>query len=76
MDYLKELLPQNSKFPAITLLRAIELFLLSQDDFENPILDAGCGTGNFLPLVLGRIDMGIDTNQRHIDSIKKVKSIH
>lgn len=61
-DYLAATLAAYPRQPSYALWRAIELRLLSRLQFDEPILDLGCGEGMFARLLLGEgLDLtGID----------------
>lgn len=49
------------------LWRATEALAYNQIKFKHPILDLGCGWGEFAGVVFDRIEMGIDINQKELD---------
>ena len=55
-----------SKAPlALALERSFECHILSQNTYEHPILDLGCGDGIFASILFkDKIDVGIDPNKR------------
>lgn len=52
-DYLAETLSRFPQLPSFALWRAVELRLLAPLDFPEPILDVGCGDGNFAEMLFG-----------------------
>lgn len=70
MDYLQASIEKYYFAPSFALWRAIELRLLSREDYHRPILDLGCGDGGFSSLLFqgGRIDIGIDIDT---DEVRK-----
>jgi SAM-dependent methyltransferase len=53
-DYFKEAMAIYPKHAAHALWRAVELRLLGQLDFGEPILDVGCGEGEFARILFGQ----------------------
>jgi len=52
--------------PSLAAWRAAELKALRQCSFTPPVLEIGCGNGNFASLLLPRVEWGIDLNPREI----------
>lgn len=75
--YLKDFLKISPLSHA--LWRSTEALAYDQVKFKHPILDLGCGWGEFAGVAFGRIEMGIDVNQKELDQAlggkqyKKVK---
>ena len=56
---------------ALALERSYECHILSQQKFERPILDIGCGDGIFAAILFKeQIDTGIDPQQQELDNAK------
>lgn len=75
-DYLTPLL---EKAPAgWALIRANEIRALEKVEFENPVLDIGCGDGLVAKVILskrkGKFDIGMDISEREIKKAKKSRS--
>jgi SAM-dependent methyltransferase len=49
------------------LFRSVEALAFSQVDLEHPILDLGCGFGEFAGVVFDQVEMGIDVNEADLD---------
>lgn len=65
-DYLKgflEIAPLSH-----ALWRSVEALSFKQIDFKPPVLDIGCGFGEFAGVAFGKLEMGIDVNE---DDLKK-----
>jgi len=67
-DFLRETLRAYPAYASFALWRAVELRLLSQVDFPEPVLDIGCGEGGFARLMFGagREITGLDLEQREL----------
>lgn len=52
-DFLRETMRIYPRLPSYAMWRAIELRLLSRVDFPEPVLDVGCGEGEFARMLLG-----------------------
>lgn len=65
-DFLRETIRTYPRHASYALWRAIELRLLSRLDFAEPILDIGCGEGEFAKLLFGtgRDLSGVDLDPR------------
>ena len=48
------------------LWRSVEALSFGQVDYKSPVLDLGCGFGEFAGVVFGRIEMGIDINRKEL----------
>lgn len=61
-DYLAEYLQVSPTLPSFALWRAVELRLLATESFPEPILDIGCGNGQFARFLFGpgRETIGLD----------------
>lgn len=60
---------------ALAIERSAECQLLSEEGFERPVLDIGCGDGIFATvLTTEKIDVGIDINTREIEHAKKLNA--
>lgn len=61
-DYLTEYLKVSPTLPSFALWRAVELRLLATESFPEPILDIGCGNGQFARFLFGpgRDTIGLD----------------
>ena len=64
-DFLKETLRVYPAHASFALWRAIELRLLCDVDFPEPVLDVGCGEGGFARMLFGpgRNIVGLDLQQ-------------
>ncbi|MCG2796038.1 MAG: class I SAM-dependent methyltransferase [Actinomycetia bacterium] len=64
MDFLRETVRRFYYVPPYALWRAVELRLFSEERFEKPILDLGCGDGTFALILFGKggVDAGIDSD--------------
>ncbi len=49
------------------LWRAAEALSFNQISFKHPVLDLGCGFGEFAGVVFNQIEMGIDINQKELE---------
>lgn len=49
------------------LFRSVEALAFSQIDLEHPVLDLGCGFGEFAGVVFDQLEMGIDINEADLD---------
>jgi len=49
------------------LWRSVEALSFDQIRFQSPVLDLGCGFGEFAGVVFGRVEMGIDINQKELE---------
>lgn len=57
--------------------RAFECHILSQQKFEHPILDIGCGDGIFAKILFDeKIDTGIDPLEYELESAKQYNMYH
>lgn len=57
---------------AHALFRAAELWLLEEAALERPVLDVGCGRGEFARLALdGGFDAGVDLSARHLSVARR-----
>lgn len=66
MNILDELLLYYEMFPAVVLLRALEVgqFAMVGHLCKSPILDLGCGDGLIAKLAFGNsVDVGLDINE-------------
>lgn len=52
-DFLRETMRVYPRLPSYAFWRAVELRLLSRVDFAEPVLDVGCGEGEFARMLLG-----------------------
>ena len=50
--------------PSLGLWRAAEIAVLREQTYERPILDLGCGDGLVTSMVLPRVEIGVDPNQK------------
>lgn len=55
------------------LWRSVEALSFSQVNFRYPVLDIGCGFGEFAGVVFDRIEMGIDINEKDLARALKGK---
>lgn len=55
------------------LWRAVEALSFDQVDFKAPVLDLGCGFGEFAGVVFGQLEMGIDINKKELNQALKGK---
>jgi len=71
-DYLKKYLYYYHFDPSNSLLRALEAKLMSNLKLEGPILDLGCGDGNFTSVLLSNSNViGADFSLKKIIKSKK-----
>lgn len=63
-NYLKEFLKISPLSHA--LWRACEANAFAQVDLKKPILDIGCGFGEFAGVVFNELEMGIDINKKDL----------
>ena len=56
--------------PSEALWRYCEYLALQQVDFQRPILELGCGNGQFTSLVVGRVERAIDLDPRAVTRAK------
>jgi SAM-dependent methyltransferase len=62
---------------AHALHRAAEAHQLAKIALPGPVLDLGCGTGEFASLAMnGRLDMGVDLNARALDKAARTDRYH
>lgn len=54
----------DSVWPSHALWRAIEAKYVMAERLERPVMDLGCGDGNFAALVFKRLDVGVDLSHR------------
>lgn len=60
------------------LWRSVEALSFSQVKFFSPVLDLGCGFGEFAGVVFGRIEMGVDIDRKDLKGAlegKKYKKV-
>lgn len=50
--------------PSLALWRAAEIAALREHIFERPILDLGCGDGLITSMVLSRVEVGLDPDEK------------
>jgi len=55
------------------LWRSVEALSFSSIDIKEPVLDLGCGFGEFSGVVFGNLECGIDINQKDLDIAFKGK---
>ena len=60
------------KWPSQAFWRYFELQALKQIDYERPILEIGCGDGQFSSLVFREIDEAIDVNPRSVEKCRRL----
>lgn len=67
-DFFAEVLRIYPSYPSFSLWRAVELRLLARLDYPEPILDIGCGEGQFARMLFGsgRDLIGLDLEQREL----------
>ncbi|MCS6802998.1 MAG: class I SAM-dependent methyltransferase [Chloroflexota bacterium] len=49
------------------MFRAVEALAFRQVELEHPVLDLGCGFGEFAGVVFDQLEMGIDINEADLD---------
>jgi SAM-dependent methyltransferase len=52
--------------PSLTLWRAAEIACLRRERFSPPVLDLGCGDGIVTSMVLDRVALGVDPDERQL----------
>lgn len=50
--------------PSLGLWRGAEIAALREQTFEHPVLDLGCGDGLVTSMVLPRVEIGVDPNEK------------
>lgn len=60
------------KWPSQAFWRYFELQALKQIDYERPILEIGCGDGQFSSLLFREIDEAIDINPRSVEKCQRL----
>ena len=60
------------KWPSQAFWRYFELQALKQVEYERPILEIGCGDGQFSSLVFREIDEAIDVNPRSVEKCRRL----
>lgn len=60
------------KWPSQAFWRYFELQALKKIEYERPILEIGCGDGQFSSLLFREIDEGIDINPRSVERCKRL----
>jgi SAM-dependent methyltransferase len=60
------------KWPSQAFWRYFELRALKQIKYERPILEIGCGDGQFSSLVFREIDEAIDVNPRSVEKCRRL----
>lgn len=55
------------------LWRAVEALSFDQIELESPVLDLGCGFGEFSGVVFGKVETGIDVNKKELEDALKNK---
>jgi len=60
------------KWPSQAFWRYFELQALKQIEFDRPILEIGCGDGQFSSLVFREIDEAIDVNPRSVEKCRRL----
>jgi SAM-dependent methyltransferase len=60
------------KWPSEAFWRYFELQALKQINYERPILEIGCGDGQFSSLVFREIDDAIDVNPRSVEKCRRL----
>jgi len=60
------------KWPSQAFWRYFELQALKQIEFERPILEIGCGDGQFSSLLFREIDEAIDINPRSVEKCQRL----
>ncbi len=53
--------------PSLSLWRAAEIAALREQVFEPPVLDLGCGDGLVTSLVLSKVEIGLDPNEKVLE---------
>lgn len=53
--------------PSLGLWRAAEIAVLREQAYDRPILDLGCGDGLVSSMVLSRVEVGLDPNQKALE---------
>ena len=60
------------KWPSQAFWRYFELQALKQIEYERPILEIGCGDGQFSSLVFREIDEAIDVNPHAVEKCRRL----
>ena len=60
------------KWPSQAFWRYFELQALKQIEYDRPILEIGCGDGQFSSLVFPEIDEAIDVNPRSVEKCRRL----
>jgi SAM-dependent methyltransferase len=60
------------KWPSQAFWRYFELQVLKQIEYERPVLEIGCGDGQFSSLVFREIDEGVDVNPRSVEKCRRL----
>ena len=55
------------------LWRSVEALSFDQVDFKAPVLDLGCGFGEFAGVVFDQLEMGVDINKKELSQALKGK---
>ncbi|GIW07620.1 MAG: type 11 methyltransferase [Dehalococcoidia bacterium] len=64
-EYLRDFLKIAPLSHAI--FRSVEALAFNQIELEHPVLDLGCGFGEFAGVVFDQLEMGIDINEADLD---------
>jgi SAM-dependent methyltransferase len=64
------------KWPSQAYWRFFELQALKQIDYQRPILEIGCGDGQFSSLVFREIDEAIDVNPRSVEKCRRLNHLY
>ena len=60
---------------ALAFERIMECRILSEQTFERPVLDLGCGEGLFAKMLfVEQVDTGIDPNQHELDRARELEA--
>ena len=62
--------------PSLGLWRAAEVAALREQRCQRPILDLGCGDGLVTSLALGRVEVGLDPDERALERAERLGTYH
>lgn len=62
--------------PSLAAWRAAELKALRRCTFAPPVLEIGCGSGQFTSLLLPRVDWGVDVNPREVELCTRTNRVY
>ena len=62
--------------PSQAYWRSLELLALQKLTFDTPVLEIGCGDGQFTSMLFEEIELGIDLNPRAIERCAQLKGLY